>query len=135
MIFSYLVNAQLSGTTYNVFPPVSDFRSAFPAWPTIIKAQAYNQFRSGFDHLPAIVARQYRTVPLYGGTNEPPFRHQVFVIGDWSDKGFATTIQTGGIGGLCYGLNSPDVYPYCTFTKLYYPTVMGQSQPPPCQYS
>ena len=49
--FSYL--ADIGDTNYS---QAVDFSQGHPDWVTTIKAQAYNQYKAAFDHLPAIVA-------------------------------------------------------------------------------
>jgi hypothetical protein len=122
MIFSYLPASQLNAQTYS---QASDFRNAFPAWPNSIKAQAYTQYEAAFDNLPAIVARQETTSPMYGGSSAKGFEHTVYISGLWNDAAMGQTPQ---IYPYCSGFTKSGSHPDCKISYLYYLSYMEEAQ-------
>ncbi len=122
MIFSYLPASQLNGQTYS---QAADFRNDFPAWPNVIKAQAYAQYKAAFDNLPAIVARQETTSPMYGGSSAKGFGHTVYVSGWWNAAAMGQTPQ---ISPPCSGFTKAGSNPDCPLSYLYYLSYMEQAQ-------
>ena len=80
--FSYL-----SGINDQNHSQAVDFSTAYPDWVNTIKSEAHTYYKSGFDHLPAIIAAKEKASPLYGGSQKPKsFQHTIYISGYWMPK-------------------------------------------------
>lgn len=76
-----------------------DSNTAHPDWVKTMKDKAVGSFVNAFAHIPAITQNRFTPFSwLYGGSNNPPFDHTVYVDGSWQqvigpgcpDGGFTT---------------------------------------------
>ncbi len=90
MTFSYIPEIKMDDTNYNKGCDFSvalscDKNTAHPEWVNAIKVQALNAYTAAFAQLPAIVSHKVQApiTTLYGGSDNPPFEHVVYVDGSW----------------------------------------------------
>jgi hypothetical protein len=96
MTFAYLPGVSITSDNYTSACDFSrsltcDSNQAHPDWVSEIKIQALNTYLAAFSTLPAIVRGKYSPVMRYGGTDNPPFEHTVYVDGQWFSQGTGLT--------------------------------------------
>lgn len=122
--FVYLPVAELNSQSYQA---AVEFSGAYPEWATAIKEQAYNQYRSAFANLPAIIAVREHADPMYGSyygasATVLKFEHTNYITGYWPGDGLnAGNGDTPSLGNC----NDKGI---CGRSYVYYLPIMGKAQ-------
>jgi hypothetical protein len=118
--FSYL---PVSGLTDQTYANAIDFSRDYRTWVDTVKHQAYNQYKAAFDHLPAIVAAEKTTSPLYGGpSTATSFEHTNYISGYWMPAGEFPRLNDP------YPPNGYTVANRTSWSWVYYLPIMGSAQ-------
>jgi hypothetical protein len=118
MVFNYLPGVQTDSTNFKqacdftVSSPCNN-NTVHPEWTTAIKNAALDSYRTAFANLPALVANNVTADLLYGGSNNPPFGHIVYVDGDW--------LTSDGISAVGLTKNS-------SFSWVFYPSIVNGAE-------